>query len=373
MEEILENKEQQLTSLSKIGEFELIDRLTKKIVLKNSSSQLGVGDDAAVIDTQGRMQVVSTDLLVEGIHFDSHYSPLKHLGYKAIAVNLSDIAAMNARPEQVLVSIAVSSKYSVEAIEELYAGMYMCCERYGVDLVGGDMTSSVLGLTISVTALGYAQENKITKRSGMQDKELICVTGDLGAAYMGLLVLEREKKVFMENPTIQPDLSGYDYLLERQLKPEPRLDIVQQLEQMEIIPTAMIDISDGLASEIIHLCRASDRGCRLFEDKIPIDPKTFATALEFGISPTTAALNGGEDYELLFTVQQSDFEKVKKMKDVSVIGFATSSGVGRMLTSKEGVQIKLKAQGFDAYKPHLAEPENEENNAQVHDNQNDTE
>jgi thiamine-monophosphate kinase len=350
MEDFIENKKNKLTPLSEFGEFGLINHLTKDIELRNPSSVLGVGDDAAIIDSCGRTQVVSTDLLVESIHFDSHYCPLKHLGYKAIAVNLSDIASMNARPEQVLVGIAVSNKYTVEAIDELYQGMKLCCNRYHVDLVGGDTTSSVCGLIISVTVLGYAENtNRIVKRSGMKENELICVSGDLGAAYMGLLLLEREKEVFIANPTIQPDLEGYDYLLERQLKPESRLDIVQQLEELNILPTAMIDISDGLASEIIHLCKKSNKGCRIFEDKLPIDAKTISTALNFGIAPTTAALNGGEDYELLFTVQQSDFEKIKQMEDVTVIGYVTNSSVGRMLINKEGIHVKITAQGFDAY------------------------
>lgn len=344
---MIENKEK--TNLEAYGEFGLIDLLTKEIKLKNKSSLMGVGDDAAIIDSGNRLQLISTDLLVEGIHFDMHYTPLKHLGYKAIASNLSDIAAMNAKPEQVLVGIAVSSKYTVEAIEELYLGMRMCCQRYGVDLVGGDTTSSASGLFISVTVLGYSPKEKIVKRSTANEQDLICVSGDLGSAYMGLLILEREKQVFLANPQAQPDLEGFDYVLERQLKPEPRLDIVQILAEKDIVPTSMIDISDGLASEIMHICKESDKGCRLYEEKIPIDTKTYDSCLEFGITPSVAALNGGEDYELLFTIRQDDYEKIKHSPDITVIGYITDKAEGCSLITKDDKLIELKAQGWNAF------------------------
>jgi thiamine-monophosphate kinase len=345
---MLENKEN--TPLSEYGEFGLIEHLTQGIELKNASSVLGVGDDAAIIDAKNRYQVASTDLLVEGIHFDMHYTPLKHLGYKAIASNLSDIAAMNARPEQVLVGIALSSRYTVEAVEELYEGMRLCCYRYGVDLVGGDTTSSQSGLFISITALGYAEQEKITRRNGAEEHNLICVSGDLGAAYMGLLLLEREKEVYLKTPENQPDLEGNDYVLERQLKPEPRLDIVQQLAEKSILPTAMIDVSDGLASEILHICKASQKGCCLYEDKLPIDQSTHDLSAEFGILPSVAALNGGEDYELLFTVKQSDYEKIKQMKDITVIGYITDKNSGCQLITKDEKAIELKAQGWNSFR-----------------------
>jgi thiamine-monophosphate kinase len=345
---MIENKTN--TSLAELGEFGLIDCLTKNITLKNSSSVLGVGDDAAIIDAGKRQQVVSTDLLVEGIHFDMHYSPLKHIGYKAIASNLSDIAAMNATPEQVLVSIAVSSRFTVEAIAEIYEGIHACCERYHVDLVGGDTTSSMSGLFISVTVLGYADKNKIVRRSTANENDLICVSGDLGSAYMGLLILEREKEVFLKDPQIQPDLEGFSYLLERQLKPEPRLDIVAELEKQAIVPTSMIDISDGLASELLHICKASDKGCAVYEDKIPIDTSTYSTALDFGLVPSMAALNGGEDYELLFTVKQADYEKIQQISDVSVIGHIKEKNSGCSMITQDNRSITLSAQGWDAYK-----------------------
>ena len=348
MDDILEEKTN--TSLAEFGEFGLIDYLTKNINIKNKSTVLGVGDDAAVIDAQKRHQVISTDLLVEGIHFDMHYCPLKHLGYKAIASNLSDVAAMNAKPEQVLVSIAVSSRFTVEAIAEIYEGMYACCERYGVDLVGGDTTSSLSGLFISVTVLGYADKKKIVKRSTAKKNDLICVSGDLGSAYMGLLILEREKEVFLKNPDMQPDIEGFSYILERQLKPEPRLDIIAELEKHDILPTSMIDISDGLASEILHICKKSDKGCVIYENKIPIDATTHSTSLEFGMAPSTAALNGGEDYELLFTIKQDDYEKIQQISDISVIGYIADKNSGCSMITQDNQSIELTAQGWDAYK-----------------------
>ena len=348
MSEILENKTN--TPLSEYGEFGLIEHLTQGIKLKNTSSVLGVGDDAAVIDVKNRLQVVSTDILVEGIHFDLHYAPLKHIGYKAIASNLSDIAAMNAIPEQVLVSIAISSRFTVEAVEEIYKGIYACCNRYNVDLVGGDTSSSAGGLFINVTVLGYADQQKITHRNTAQENDLICVSGDLGAAYMGLLVLEREKEVFLKDPNIQPDLEAHSYILERQLKPEPRLDIVTELEKHAIVPTSMIDISDGLASEILHICKKSNKGCAVYEEKIPIDPQTHSTALEFGIVPSVAALNGGEDYELLFTIKQEDYEKIQQIKNISVIGYIKDKNSGCSLITQNNTAIELTAQGWDSYR-----------------------
>ncbi len=348
MDNILENKVN--TPLSEFGEFGLIDYLTRNITIKNKSTVLGVGDDAAIIDAKKRLQVISTDLLVEGIHFDLHYSPLKHIGYKAIASNLSDIAAMNAKPEQVLVSIALSSRFTVEAISEIYNGIYACCDRYGIDLVGGDTTSSLSGLFISITVLGYADEKKIVRRSTAEENDLICVSGDLGSAYMGLLILEREKKVFLENPNMQPDLEEYSYLIERQLKPEPRLDIIEQLDKYGVLPTAMIDISDGLASEVLHICECLGKGCAVYENKIPIDTKAYNTALDFGMVPSLAALNGGEDYELLFTVKQEDYDKIQQMQDVSVIGYIKDKNSGCSLITQDDKSIELTAQGWDAYK-----------------------
>jgi len=345
---MLENKKN--TPLSEYGEFGLIDYLTKNFTVNNKSTVLGVGDDAAIIDADKRLQVVSTDLLVEGIHFDLHYCPLKHIGYKAIAVNLSDIAAMNATPEQVLVSIAVSNRFTVEAVEEIYKGIYACCKRYSVDLVGGDTASSLGGLFINITVLGYGEKDKITLRSTANENDLICVSGDLGAAYMGLLVLEREKKVFLKDPNIQPDLDAHSYILERQLKPEPRLDIIAELHKHNIVPTSMIDISDGLASEVLHICKKSDKGCAIYENKIPIDPQAYNTALEFGMIPAVSALNGGEDYELLFTIKQDDYDKIQQIKDISVIGYVKDKNSGCSLITQDDKSIELTAQGWEAYK-----------------------
>jgi len=346
----LTEQESYRTEISKLGEFGLIDHLTKNIELQNSSSRTGVGDDAAVIDHEGYQTLVSVDLLVEGVHFDLTYTPLKHLGYKAIAVNLSDIAAMNGEPQQVVVGIALSSRFPVEAIEEIYEGMLMACKRYKIDLVGGDTTSSTSGLLISVTVIGRAKAEDICYRKGASIGDLLCVSGDLGAAYMGLLLLEREKAAFKANPNVQPDLEGFDYVLERQLKPEPRTDIVVLLKEAGVKPTSMIDISDGLASEIMHLCKASGVGCRIYEDKIPFDPVTLNTADSFRMVPAVVALNGGEDYELLFTVKQSDFEKVRQIKGISIIGHMTENkGHADMVTSDSQV-IGLTAQGWDALK-----------------------
>lgn len=339
------------TELSSIGEFGLIKQLTENILLKNKSSEKGVGDDAAIIGVPADCKlVVSTDMLVEGIHFDLMYVPLQHLGYKSVVANLSDICAMNAIPEQITVSIALSNRFSLEAIEELYAGIYKACDHYHVDLVGGDTTTSKSGLIISITALGYAKENDIATRSGARENDLLVVSGDLGGAYMGLQVLEREKNVFKETPAIQPDLGGYDYVLERQLKPEARKDIVELLEKLEVKPTSMIDISDGLASEIKHLAEQSDVGFDLYEDKIPVSPRTAEAADEFNLDRTTCALNGGEDYELLFTIKQTDFDKIKGNPDLTVIGHVTHATYGCRLIPRIGDPIALQAQGWDGFK-----------------------
>ncbi len=337
------------TELSSLGEFGLIDHITKHIELTQTSTIKGVGDDAAILQFDTEQIVVSTDMLLEGIHFDLSYVPLKHLGYKSIVVNLSDIYSMNAVPTQVLVSIGVSNRFSLEAIEEIYQGMNIACKRYGVDLVGGDTSASKQGLVISVTAIGKQEATKITKREGAGINDLLCVSGDLGAAYMGLQLLEREKNVYLNNPEIQPDLEGYDYIVERQLKPEARKDIIEILKEKEIIPTSMIDVSDGLASEILHLCKSSNLGCSVYEEKIPIDPMTYDAARMFNLDPTVCALSGGEDYELLFTVKQSDFDKLKNNPDISIIGHMTQQSEGPQLVSKSGNQHKITAQGWNAF------------------------
>ncbi len=338
------------TEIEQLGEFGLIDHLTKQIEIKHKTSVKGIGDDAAVLNFEGKKTLVSTDMLLEGIHFDLSYTPLKHLGYKAIQVNLSDIYAMNGTPSQVTVSIGLSSKFPLEAVEELYQGITIACEKYGVDLVGGDTSASKQGLVVSVTSIGFADEKDICYRDGAQEGDLLCVSGDLGGAYIGLQLLEREKNIFLENPNIQPDLEGKDYIVERQLKPEARKDIIEVLQLMKIKPTSMIDISDGLASEILHICKQSNKGCNLYEEKIPIDPMTYDTARDFGIDPTVCALNGGEDYELLFTISQSDFEKVKNNPDISIIGHITEQSAGCNLVSKSGVVHKIKAQGWNSLK-----------------------
>lgn len=335
------------TNVSELGEFGLIDHLTRDIKIKNSSSVLGVGDDAAVIDAGEKYMLITKDLLLEGIHFDITYTPLKHLGYKAIVVNLSDVYAMNGTPRQVIVGIGLSSRYPLEALEELYSGMKLACENYHVDFVGGDTTSSVQGLVISVTAVGDVDKDQLVKRGPALENELLCVSGNLGAAYAGLLVLEREKTVFKADPNMQPDLAGHDYILERQLKPEARKDIIKMLSELKIRPTAMIDISDGLASEIKHICKHSDLGCTVYEDKIPIDQRTYDTARSFSMDPTTYAMNGGEDYELLFTIKQEDAEKIKKIPEITVIGHMTDKSEGINLVTKSGPVVEIKAQGWD--------------------------
>jgi thiamine-monophosphate kinase len=333
-----------------LGEFGLIDHLTNMITIKQPSTKKGIGDDAAVIDFDGKKALISTDMLLEGIHFDLAYTPLKHLGYKSVQVNLSDIYAMNGIATQVTVSIGISSKFPLEAIEELYEGIYLACEKYNVDLVGGDTTSSRQGLVISVTSIGYADENDIAYRNTAREGDLICVSGDVGGAYVGLQLLEREKMVYIENPNIQPDLEGKDYIIERQLKPEARKDIVEMLKDLKIKPTAMIDISDGLASEILHICKQSNKGCNIYEDKIPLDPMTYETAREFNLDPTVCALSGGEDYELLFTIKQADYEKIKLMMDISVVGHITEPSAGCNLITKSGVVHTITAQGWNAFK-----------------------
>ena len=345
----MSEKETTRTEISELGEFGLIDLLTKNISIKNKSTIKGVGDDTAVIEKdKEKYSLVTTDLLIEGVHFDMIYTPLKHLGYKAAIVNFSDIVAMNGNPQQLIVGLSASNRFSVEALEEIYSGIYVACEKYGVDLVGGDTTSSPSGLFFGVTAVGEVAKDKIAYRSTAKSGDLICVSGDLGGAYMGLLILEREKKVFQENPDIQPDLDGNDYVIGRQLKPEARLDIIKKLADAKILPTAMIDISDGLASEILHICKSSDVGCALYEEKLPIDATTSGAANEFGLDPTTAAMNGGEDYELLFTISQSDYEKIKNISNISVIGHITDKSEGSNLISTSGHAVEIKAPGWDA-------------------------
>ncbi len=336
-----------LTSLESLGEFGLIDRLTKNIKIYQASTMKGTGDDAAVIDAGDKALLLSTDLLIEGIHFDLTYMPFKHLGYKAAVVNISDIAAMNGIPGQMTLSVAVSSRFSVEALDELYAGFLLACEKYKLDLVGGDTSSSTKGLMISVSILGTAAKEEVVYRSGAKPGDLLCVTGDLGAAYMGLLILEREKKVFEVNPNMQPELSGYDYQIGRQLRPEARTDIRNLFLAAGIKPTAMIDISDGLASEILHICKQSQVGCRLFEEKIPIEEQTRELAMEFKIIPSITALSGGEDYELLFSIPQTAYEQIKELEGISIIGHMTDPSEGITMITTDGKQLPIVAQGWD--------------------------
>ncbi|WP_068471587.1 thiamine-phosphate kinase [Saccharicrinis aurantiacus] len=339
-------KEQNLESL---GEFGLIEHLTKNVEIKHSSTIKGVGDDAAVISTD-KHQVVTTDLLLQGIHFDLVYTPLRHLGYKSVMVNLSDVYAMNAIPKQITVSLGISSKFKLEHIDELYAGIKMACEAHNIDLIGGDTSTSLTGLTICITAIGEANKEDIVYRNGAQPNDLVCVSGDLGGAYMGLQVLEREKAVHAGNTKVQPDLSGYDYILERQLKPEARKDIIEYLASIGVKPTSMIDISDGLSSEVLHLCKQSKVGARIYETKIPIDPVTSMMAEEVNMSPTVAALNGGEDYELLFTISQADYEKFSEETDLKIytIGHITEESKGSYLVTGGDQEVALQAQGWNA-------------------------
>ena len=347
---MLEDKNIPKTPVATLGEFELIKTITKEFKINEKSTQVGIGDDAAVIQHGKEDTLVSTDLLIEGVHFDLSYMPLKHLGYKAVMVNLSDIYAMNGIATQITFSLAFSNRFPLEAIEELYAGIYLACKNYKVDLVGGDTTSSTTGLILSVTSIGKAPKKEITQRSGAKEGNLVVVTGDLGGAYMGLQVLEREKAVFQVNPQSQPDLSEYSYCIERQLKPEARTDIKALLNELDVKPTSMIDISDGLSSEILHISKASKLGCQIYEDKIPIDPEVGKTCEEFKINNTTAALNGGEDYELLFTIEQNDFEKVKGHPHLSVIGHMTDQASGYNMVTGLGQQIELTAQGWNGIK-----------------------
>lgn len=340
-------KNPKLTSLADLGEFGLIDRLTKDVKYHHAETLMGIGDDAAVIDAGDKVILFSTDLLVEGIHFDLTYMPFKHLGYKAAVVNISDIAAMNGIPRQMTVSLAVSSRFSAEALDELYAGVLMACEKYRIDLVGGDTSSNVKGLMISVSILGEAKKEEVIYRSGARPGDLLCVTGDLGSAYIGLLILEREKSVFQADPNMQPELTGFDYQIGRQLRPEARTDVRNLLLGIGVKPTSMIDISDGLASEILHLCKQSGVGCKLFEGKIPMDEYTKELAKEYKIIPSVAALSGGEDYELLFTVKQEDYEKVKDISGISIIGHMTAASEGKNMITPDGKSIPITAQGWD--------------------------
>lgn len=349
MEE-LEYAEEGRTELSQLGEFALIDRITQGFAPRSKSTIKGIGDDCAVIGNSRQKLLLTTDTMAEGVNFDMMYTPLKHLGYKAVARSLSNVAAMNGRPLQILVSIAVSNRYSVEAIEQIYEGVRRCCDRYDIDLVGGDTTSSRSGLVITVTTVGMAEEEKLTYRSGAHLHDLICCTGDLGSAYAGLLVLEREKVTFKADPTFQPDLDGYDYVLERYLKPEPRLDIINRLRENEIVPTSMIDVSDGLASELLHICKESNCGCDIYEERLPIDYQTTRVCSEMSnnMLPISNALNGGEDYELLFTIAQSDYEKTKTIEGVHIIGHITEAASKARLITPQNTAIDLVAQGWVA-------------------------
>jgi thiamine-monophosphate kinase len=340
----------QRTEISSIGEFGLIEHLTKNIELQNASSIVGVGDDGAVIDHFGKQAVISTDLLVEGVHFDLIYTPLKHLGYKSVIANISDIYAMNATPTQLVISLGLSNRFSVESVDELYEGIYAACEKYGVDLVGGDTTSSQKGLIISITAIGEVTPDTFVKRSTAQKGDLICVSGDLGASYIGLLFLEREKKIYLESPGVQPDLEGEAYVVGRLLKPEARKDIIEFLAAQKIQPTSMMDISDGLSSEILHICKQSELGCVLYEEKIPIAEATKQAAFKFELDPTACALSGGEDYELLFTIPQSEYDKLVLNEQISVIGYMTDAEQGAQLFTKGGSKYPITAQGWNHMK-----------------------
>ena len=347
---MFENKNQELTPISTLGEFGLIKHLTQFFPVENASTELGVGDDAAIINAEGKKVLVSTDMFTEGVHFNLGYTPLKHLGYKVVVAGISDIAAMNAVPTQIMISVAVSNRFPVEALEEIYAGVQLACRRYKVDLVGGDTTSSQTGLVINVTTVGLESSEKIISRNGVKPNDLLVVTGDLGGAYMGLQILEREHSVYLKNPNMQPEMEGYDYILERQLKPEARTDIKGILEELGVKPTSMIDVSDGLASEVLHLSDRSKVGFRIYEEKIPMDELTISTADEFNLNPVMTALNGGEDYELLFTISQSDFDKIKNNPDFTIIGHAVEEEQGNYLVLRGSNELaELTAQGWDAY------------------------
>jgi thiamine-monophosphate kinase len=338
------------TEVSTLGEFALIEHLTKNIEIQNASTIIGVGDDAAVIDHFGKQTVITNDLLIEGVHFDLMYTPLKHLGYKSVVVNVSDIYAMNAVPTQIVLSLGFSNRFSVESLDEFYEGVYAACETYGVDLIGGDTCSSQKGFIISCTAIGEVSPDKYVKRNGAQKGNLLCVTGDLGAAFLGLTLLEREKKIFLENPKIQPDLEGEKYIVGRILKPEARKDIIEFFAQNNIQPTAMMDISDGLSSEILHICKQSKVGCVLYEEKIPIGEETKLAAFKFNLDPTACALSGGEDYELLFTVVQDDYDTISKNTDISIIGYIADEEAGSNIFTKGGSKFPITAQGWNAFK-----------------------
>ncbi|QXP72881.1 thiamine-phosphate kinase [Tenacibaculum sp. AHE15PA] len=346
---MLEDKNQERTSLAELGEFGLINHLTEHFKIYHSSTQKGIGDDAAVISSSDKELLITTDLLIEGVHFDLSYMPLKHLGYKAVMVNLSDVYAMNGVAEQITVSIAVSNRFPLEALEELYAGVQLACDSYKVDLIGGDTTSSTKGMLISVTAIGAAKKEDIVYRNGAKATDLIVVSGDLGAAYLGLQVLEREKQVFQVDPQNQPDLDKYTYLIERQLKPEARKDISELLKELDVKPTAMIDISDGLSSEIMHICSQSKLGCKIYEEKLPLDPQVISTSEEFNMDSTMIALSGGEDYELLFTVPLADFDKIKANPNLSIIGHMVEENQGVNLVTRADQEIALKAQGWNSF------------------------
>ena len=347
---MLEDKNQSKTALSSLGEFGLIEHLTTQFKINNKSTIIGIGDDAAILNFKGESVVVTTDFLVEGVHFDLSYMPLKHLGYKAVVVNLSDVYAMNAMASQITVSIAVSNRFTLEAMEALYQGIQTAAKTYGVDVVGGDTTSSISGLTLSVSAIGHVKASKVVKRNGAKSNDLLVISGDIGAAYLGLQVLEREKEVFKVNPKNQPELERYSYIIERQLKPEARKDIVTLLNDLKVQPTSMIDISDGLSSEVIHLCKQSGVGCDLYEEKIPLDPQVISTCEEFNIDSTTIALSGGEDYELLMTISQADYPKIKANPNLTVIGHMTEKASGIHLVTRAQEKIPLVAQGWNGFK-----------------------
>ena len=338
------------TEISSLGEFGLIEHLTRNIELQNVSSVLGVGDDAAVIDHFGKQTVITTDLLIEGVHFDLSYTPLRHLGYKCVIVNISDVYAMNAVPTQITLSLGISNRFSLEALDEFYEGVYAACNKYGVDLVGGDTTSSQKGFIISVTAIGEVATDKFVKRSTAQKGDLLCVSGSLGAAYVGLLFLEREKKIYMESPGVQPDLENESYVIGKLLKPEARKDIVEFFLTREIVPTSMIDVSDGLSSEILHLCKDSNLGCILYEEKIPVAEEMKKAAYKFEIDPTACALSGGEDYELLFTIPQTEYDKLVLNEEISVIGYMTEIELGAHIITKGGGKHAITAQGWNHLK-----------------------
>ncbi len=342
-------REKKITELKELGEFQLIEALTKDVQLYHKSTIKGIGDDAAIIDAGDKAMVVTTDMLMEGIHFNLVYTPLRHLGYKAAIVNFSDIYAMNAKPKQMVVSLAVSGKFTLETLQELYAGLKLACDTYQVDLVGGDTTSSMTGMAISITVIGETEKDKVTYRSGAKVNDLICVSGDLGAAYLGLQILERENKLFEQHKGFQPNLEGYDYVLKRQLKPEARKDMIDFFAEQGLQPTSMIDISDGLSSELLHICSQSDVGCKIFQNKVPVEERAEIAAAEFNIEPLICALNGGEDYELLFTIPLENYDKVIHNKEISIIGHITDKSEGRYMITEADTAIELRAQGWNAY------------------------